>query len=391
MPAGISRCAFAALTVFCFCPRAQAQEAAAGSPVVLEVHGAWHGPVGYGGLALVYDRGERFSAGFGLGIDSSMMHSLPPIEVFGRMRALRSGPFSLGLAAIVSRGHYETKRSYFRPSPYLFPQEEMTWSWQPGYRATGALAAEAAGQRWSLRVELGVGFLLNKPTCTYDSYQSYFSGDCNSPEIPEPYHFSVEPGRVTPSLTASIGYRFGVSDPVAAPLGSANIASAYRSPNTALQLSLFSTLGSLVAGAALMGAAGQSSIELTIAGYSLMGLGISFGPAIGYSYAGEPLRGWGIGLLRLAGFGVGSLVFIASALASSCDECQATSSTNNEGTIGLLLVGAVAASALYDIVTAPNAARRTNASHGLSNVALIPVVVPGGVATSHGLALAGRF
>lgn len=149
--------------------------------------------------------------------------------------------------------------------------------------------------------------------------------------------------------------------------------------------------GELVAGAALMGAGGRGAIELTIAGYSLMGLGISFGPAIGYSYAGEPLRGWGIGLLRLAGFGVGSLVFVASALASICDECHATSSTNNEETIGLLLVGAVAASAFYDIVTSLNAARRTNASHGLSNVALVPVVVPGGVATSHGLALAGRF
>jgi len=101
MPAGISRYAFVALLVFWFCPRAQAQEAAAGSPIVLEAHSGWNGPVGYGGLALVYDRGERFSAGFGLGIDSSTMHSLPPIEVFARMRALRSGPFSLGLAAWV--------------------------------------------------------------------------------------------------------------------------------------------------------------------------------------------------------------------------------------------------------------------------------------------------
>jgi len=140
-----------------------------------------------------------------------------------------------------------------------------------------------------------------------------------------------------------------------------------------------------------MGAGGRGAIELTIAGYSLMGLGIYFGPAIGYSYAGEPLRGWGIGLLRLAGFGVGSLVFVASALASICDECHATSSTNNEETIGLLLFGAVAASAIYDIVTAPNAARRSNTRHGLSNVALVPVVVPGGVAITHGLALAGRF
>jgi hypothetical protein len=85
------------------------------------------------------------------------------------------------------------------------------------------------------------------------------------------------------------------------------------------------------------------------------------------------------------------LALLASALASSCEYCHETSSTNSEETIGLLLVGAVAASAFYDIVTAPNAARRTNASHGLSNVALVPVVVPGGVATSHGLALAGRF
>ncbi|HEX7597311.1 MAG TPA: hypothetical protein VF518_03790 [Polyangia bacterium] len=390
MPAGISRCALALLAVLGFCPRAQAQEAPTGSPIVLEMHGAWHGPVGYGGLSLVYDRGERFAAGFGLGIDSEMMRSLPPVEVFGRMRALRAGPFSLGLAATVSRGHYEARRTYDRPSDYRDPQVVMTWSWQPGYRATGALAAELAGRQWSLRMELGVGFLLNKPTC--HSYQLSFSGDCNSPEIPEPYHFSVEPGRVAPSLTASIGYRFGLSDPEAPPPGSsAAIESVYRSPNTALQLSLFSTLGSVVAGAALLGTAGRNSSDMNIAGYALMGLGISFGPAIGYSYAGESLRGWGIGLLRLAGFTGGSIVLFVSAMESSCDECHATSSTNDKEAVGLLLFGAVAASAIYDIVTAPNAARRSNARHGLTNVALVPVVVPGGVATSHGLALAGKF
>jgi len=324
------------------------------------------------------------------------MRSLPPFEVFGRMRALRSGPFSLGLAATVSRGHYEARRTYDRPSDYRDPQVVMTWSWQPGYRATGALAAEVAGRRWSLRMELGVGFLLNKPTCTYDSYQFSFSGDCKSPEIPEPYHFSIEPGRVTPSLTASIGYRFGVNDPVTPTQGpaaqhSAPIAYTYRSPNTALQLSLFPTLGSLVAGANMMGTTGRGSSDTMIAGYFLMGLGISFGPAIGYSYAGEQLRGWGVGLLRLVGFGVGSLVLFVSLMESSCEYCHSTSSTNNLNTVGFLLFGAIAASAIYDIATAPDAARRSNARHGLTNVALVPMVIPGGTSTGRGLALAGKF
>jgi hypothetical protein len=241
-------------------------------------------------------------------------------------------------------------------------------------------------------MELGVGYLLNKPTCTYYAAASSFSGDCNSSEIPEPYHFSVEPGRVAPTVTASLGYRFGLSDPEAPPPGSSTaIAYTYRSPSTALQLSLFSTLGSVVAGAALMGTAGRNSSDMNIAGYALVSLGISFGPAIGYSYAGEQLRGWGIGLLRLAGFAGGSIAIFAWAMESNCDECRAPSSGSEWETVGLLLFGAVAASAIYDIATAPNAARRSNARHGLTNVALVPVVVPGGVATSHGLALAGKF
>jgi hypothetical protein len=52
---------------------------------------------------------------------------------------------------------------------------------------------------------------------------------------------------------------------------------------------------------------------------------------------------------------------------------------------------AVVVSAVYDIATAPGAARRANEQHGLTNVSLVPMAIPGRSSTSPGLALVGRF
>jgi hypothetical protein len=48
-------------------------------------------------------------------------------------------------------------------------------------------------------------------------------------------------------------------------------------------------------------------------------------------------------------------------------------------------------SAVYDIATAPSAARRANARHGLSNLGLVPVAIPGRASASPGLSLVGQF
>ena len=57
----------------------------------------------------------------------------------------------------------------------------------------------------------------------------------------------------------------------------------------------------------------------------------------------------------------------------------------------MVLIGAALVSAVYDVVTAPNAARRANARHGLTNLSLAPMAIPARASTSPGLSLIGQF
>ena len=122
-----------------------------------------------------------------------------------------------------------------------------------------------------------------------------------------------------------------------------------------------------------------------------LGLGLSLGPSIGYAYAGENLRGWGLGLLRAAAVGVGSVAIFVAGIDSSCDDCTQSSSASEAETLGVVLITAALVSAVYDVVTAPNAARRANARLGLTNLSLAPMAIPARASTSPGLALVGQF
>jgi hypothetical protein len=365
-----------------------AQQATDGAPLVLEIHGGWGDPIGYGGLALVYDPGQLFSAGVGLGFDASPAYSLPALGVFGRMRVLHYGPVALGMAVTMSRGHSATTRTYDRPPAEHYYTDTMRWTWDPAYRATAALAAELAGNRWSLRLEVGAAFLLNNPKCTYNDG---YTGDCNSPEVPEPYHFTIEPGRVTPSVTATVGYRFGARDP-----GSENAApvdNAYRFPNTALQLSVFSTLGLSALGTGFLilnEKDGHHGDWMQVTGIAALVLGLAVGPSVGHIYAGEDGHAAGMALGRVSAAGVG-LVLLVSALANMGD-CESCSNSLGPGMVPALLLGlAIPISIIYDLVDAPRAARRSNTRHGLTNLSLAPVVIPGRTLPGHGLALTGQF
>ena len=165
----------------------------------------------------------------------------------------------------------------------------------------------------------------------------------------------------------------------------------YKSPNTAFILSFSSTLVPVVAGTIMLS---QGFSYNKVAGLAVMGLGLSFGPSIGYAYSGEHLRGWGLGALRLLGVGVASFAALY-ALIPRCGDCS--SPGPSDATRYLLLTLAVAAltpvvvSAAYDIATAPRAARRANERHGLTNLSLVPVAIPGRSSTSPGLALVGQF
>jgi hypothetical protein len=347
--------------------------------IQVEEHVGWQDPLGAYGLALVFDRGGRFSGGFGVRPYSIKSDTLPPLGFFGRMRLLRWGWGSLGVGVALSRERVLHEQ--------LTGQERDSWSWYPGYRATGTVGAEFAHRAWSIRFDAGIGYMLNGPQCTVNGPGNYVVASCDSPRIPAAVRTASQDARLIPSLTTTIGYRFATPSWPGTP--SVDVAPGYKFPSTALHLSLWSTLVPALAGAAMLylSVAKGNDIALALGGAATMGLGLSFGPSIGHAYSDEPRRAWGGGALRLVGFATGILVFV-SALA--VDEQTHTDDPKGQA-LGACLISAAVISAIYDISAAPSAARRANARNGLSNLSLAPVAVPGRGSPSPGLSLVGRF
>jgi hypothetical protein len=363
---------------------AQAQSSSAGYPVVLESHIGLNDPLGPVGVALAYDRG-RFTAGLGMGLFAQDNDGMRELGIFGRARLLRWGLKSLGVGLAFSRGYFSKRRDFnsYLSNEYHFSQ--MTWTWDPYYRATLSLFAETSSPRWGLRVAMGLGYLLNRPTCYYWGDYILFTGDCNSPEIPSQLHYSVAPDQLVVSLSLAGSFRFGVKDPdqppsrlplraqpapggpiapTAARAEEMDAASAYRSPSLALHLSLASTLVPILGGVVLLGARER---EGGILGAGAMLLGISMGPSTGYAYAGKRLRGVGVGFLRLAGIGLGSLAAMYGILSTSCEYCGSSVGTDALTLLGVGLIITSVFSSIYDIATAPRVARQANAEHGFAS------------------------
>jgi hypothetical protein len=396
MSAATRSAAAALLGIYCFwtspaLAQMQAQAPSAPStseahPFVAEIHTGLNDPLGQLGLALVYDRGGRFSGGLGLGLGSVGDHVPVTASLFGRARLLRLGIFSLDTGAILSRGNYRASRTYSPPA--AADEDHMVWEWSPDYRLTGTLAAGLVGRRWSLRVEGGLAYHLNRPTCGYSGFATWFQGDCDSQYIPDAYHFSREPGRISASLSLTLGYRMGVDDDPVATQASTN--PDYRSPGKAQRLAAWSTAVPVLLGLTMLklGLNNQSD-ALTIGAFPVMGLGISFGPSIGYAYAGENFRGWGMGIVRALVFGAGALMLRGSTSRVECENCGVVQFWSQ--VFGYSLMGLAALSTVYDLFTVHKAARRTNAACGLTNVSLLPAPIAGSKSVGPGLALAGQF
>jgi hypothetical protein len=367
-------------------PRVQAQEriGPAQPPWVLEAHGGWNDPLGVFGLAMAYDPGGRFSFGLGIGMEP------PSFGLLGRLRIVRAGLLSLGLASALSLGEHRTERTYY--PPYGPSANRMTWKWEPGLRASGAVTAELAGRRWSLRLEGGIAYLLNRPTCTYQDETSSYQGDCGSSLIPAPYRFAIQPGRVIPSITAAIGYRLGVKDAVLPnPFATRGVTgvvdpSLYRSPSRALGLSLGFSLASATVGSLLL--VGRAPIP----GLVMLGVGLTVLPSAGHFYAGEVKHGVLTTASRLVCLGIGGLLVLSAYTSRAVEYPRITENEAwTQAGIGFAFVAGTIALSIYDIVDAPRAARRANARYGLTNLSLAPVLSHGGPASSQGLAVRGRF
>ena len=273
-------------------------------PFVAEFHTGSNDPLGRFGLALAYDKGGRFSAGLGLGVDSIHRKLVLGTSLFGRLRLLRAGNFILDTGAILSRGGQQNRSSYG-----FYESDTERWTMSPEYRLTGTLGVGLVGRRWSLRFESGLGYGLNRPTCTYEGSGTEFSGDCNSPHIPSEYRFIKQPDRLSTTFSLALGYRLGVEDEASA----MESRSEYRSPDKARRLSLLSTALPVLFGGAMISLAysnRSNNVTLPVMGGLSLGLGLSLGPSVGYAYAGESLRGWGVGALRVLGYGLGTIFYL---------------------------------------------------------------------------------
>jgi hypothetical protein len=208
--------------------RLEAAPPTASAPTVrLEVGGGFGSPLGSGFIDAVYapNRWLALGAGGGFiqpeqGIPAYIGKVVPRFGAFARAHLLRWRGLGLGPVLTFSAGDLARGERYMRPQ---YAPEALAWSWQPGYRLDGGVGVELRGRRLSARLEAGVGYVLNRPTCSYSTQLVGFQGSCDSPEIPAYYHFSTEPGRVTPYLSLAVGASSVESDdasaaePLAAP------------------------------------------------------------------------------------------------------------------------------------------------------------------------------
>ena len=81
-------------------------------------------------------------------------------------------------------------------------------------------------------------------------------------------------------------------------------------------------------------------------------------------------------------------MLVAAVAQSDCEYSCGSSGSYVPGTAFLFAATVLAA---YDVVKAPQSARRANERHGLVDVGVVPTVTTGGITSSRGLALGGRF
>jgi hypothetical protein len=202
--------------------RLEAAPASEGTPSLrLEVGGGFGSPLGSGFIDAVYTPNRWLSVGAGGGFiqpDPGIATIVPKkvrrYGAFARGHLLRWRGLALGPVLTFSSGDLAHDAHYMRPG---YAPDLVATSWRPGYRLDGGVGVELRGRHLSARLEAGVGYVLNEPTCSYLNQLTVFQGSCDSPELPAYYHFSVEPGRVTPYLSLAVGAASFASDEPTAP------------------------------------------------------------------------------------------------------------------------------------------------------------------------------
>jgi hypothetical protein len=172
-------------------------------PLVLEIQGGADAPLGAFGTTLALEA-QRLVVGVGLGRQlESHGGSAAAFALFGRFRLLQVGPVRLSLGA----GWSERKRS---GSAVVSATETVDWSWQ--YRAArridGSLAGELPLGRASVRLEAGVGWVVDPPICSVSKRGQGSNGPFSSC-LGRDASLAPLPGapRVAPYALVALAYR----------------------------------------------------------------------------------------------------------------------------------------------------------------------------------------
>jgi hypothetical protein len=169
-----------------------------------------------------------------------------------------------------------------------------------------------------------------------------------------------------------------------------------KSEDTALWLSLGSTLLPLAAGGVMI-AASDAEGSLSTAGALLVSSGLYFGPAVGYWYGGASGRGWkGVGI-RL---GTGIAAGLAITLICGDNNCNGSvfddddvRSATAASLVALAATGVILGSAIYDLARVKSHVRKANEQKlrdSGASLSVLPVVSPANGGTA-GLVAQVRF
>jgi hypothetical protein len=160
-----------------------------------------------------------------------------------------------------------------------------------------------------------------------------------------------------------------------------------RSPAAALWMSVGSTLVPAALGGGLLA---THSGDAKIAGWTILGAGLVFGPSVGQFYSGR----WGKGLLFALGRGAAAGV-MAGGIVMFLEGDHGGSTTG--GTV-VMILGGIAGTALivWGIADSYKSAKQYNEEHAKKSITLSPFVMPssgrdGEKGMAYGLALAGNF
>jgi hypothetical protein len=203
------------LTVAAAARGAAAADEAPRLRVPVSLFAGWDTPYGSAGLALGVETTAGWGIGAGMGFkdaDPGGLHTLAGVHL--RAPLVRHRAFDLAALLYLSRGDRERQRWHEgAPTPWL-----IRWEWRPAYRVDAAASARIRLGAFAVRLDAGVGYMLNAPRCEYIDNAVYLVGvDCADPGIPASENATSPWARIAPFIALAGEYDLAAASSPGAP------------------------------------------------------------------------------------------------------------------------------------------------------------------------------